>query len=261
MARMKFLCDAERCIECNGCVTACKQEHEIPWGVNRRRVVTLNDGLPGEKDTAPHALPDAPAWRYALSIASTKRPKASCCTTRIVHWLRLLLHACPFGAPQFRRTAHRPSRQDGQPGTSGGRPPRRITAPPSAGRMGATVSRGKLPEGAEMCRPRRCSAGRRRVVADIYRTRVLPAQRQRSRVGDGYGKPRRNGRSSSPGPNHGNGLDPLAFAWRWRWWRWRLRRENHGHRIHNKQYQQPTTALQSAPSKTIKSSGKRDQGA
>ena len=26
MARMKFLCDAERCIECNGCVTACKNE-------------------------------------------------------------------------------------------------------------------------------------------------------------------------------------------------------------------------------------------
>ena len=49
MARMKFLCDAERCIECNGCVTACKQEHEIPWGVNRRRVVTINDGVPGER--------------------------------------------------------------------------------------------------------------------------------------------------------------------------------------------------------------------
>ena len=49
MARMKFICDAERCIECNGCVTACKNEHEVPWGVNRRRVVTLNDGVPGEK--------------------------------------------------------------------------------------------------------------------------------------------------------------------------------------------------------------------
>ncbi|MCB1832394.1 MAG: 4Fe-4S binding protein, partial [Geminicoccaceae bacterium] len=24
MARAKFLCDAERCIECNACVTACK---------------------------------------------------------------------------------------------------------------------------------------------------------------------------------------------------------------------------------------------
>ena len=49
MARMKFVCDAERCIECNGCVTACKNENEVPWGVNRRRVVTLNDGVPGEK--------------------------------------------------------------------------------------------------------------------------------------------------------------------------------------------------------------------
>ena len=49
MAKMKFLCDAERCIECNGCVTACKNEHEVPWGVNRRRVITLGDGEAGEK--------------------------------------------------------------------------------------------------------------------------------------------------------------------------------------------------------------------
>ena len=47
MARMKFLCDAERCIECNGCVTACKNTNEVPWGVNRRRVVTINDGVVG----------------------------------------------------------------------------------------------------------------------------------------------------------------------------------------------------------------------
>ncbi|MBC7728915.1 MAG: formate dehydrogenase, partial [Microbacteriaceae bacterium] len=33
MARMKFICDSERCIECNGCVTACKAEHDVPWGV------------------------------------------------------------------------------------------------------------------------------------------------------------------------------------------------------------------------------------
>ena len=45
MARMKFLCDAERCIECNACVTACKNENGVPWGINRRRVVTINDGL------------------------------------------------------------------------------------------------------------------------------------------------------------------------------------------------------------------------
>ena len=29
MAAMKFYCDAERCIECNGCVTACKNENEV----------------------------------------------------------------------------------------------------------------------------------------------------------------------------------------------------------------------------------------
>ena len=46
MARMKFLCDAERCIECNACVTACKNEHEVPWGVNRRQVVTIKTGSP-----------------------------------------------------------------------------------------------------------------------------------------------------------------------------------------------------------------------
>ena len=45
MARMKFVCDSERCIECNSCVTACKNENEVPWGVNRRRVVTLTREL------------------------------------------------------------------------------------------------------------------------------------------------------------------------------------------------------------------------
>jgi len=39
MAQMKFLCDVERCIECNACV----------WSINRRRVVTINDGQPGER--------------------------------------------------------------------------------------------------------------------------------------------------------------------------------------------------------------------
>ena len=52
MARMKFLCDAERCIECNACVTACKNENEVPWGINRRRVVTINDGKPGERSVS-----------------------------------------------------------------------------------------------------------------------------------------------------------------------------------------------------------------
>ncbi len=49
MARMRFLCDPKRCIERNACVTARMNEQETPWGVNRRRVVTINDGDPGER--------------------------------------------------------------------------------------------------------------------------------------------------------------------------------------------------------------------
>lgn len=49
MATMKFLCDVERCIDCAGCVVACKEGHHVPVGVNRRRVITLNQGKPGEK--------------------------------------------------------------------------------------------------------------------------------------------------------------------------------------------------------------------
>ena len=65
MSRMKFLCDADRCIECNACVTACKNEHEVPWGINRRRVVTINDGLPGERS------------RHTASVSATTKATAT----------------------------------------------------------------------------------------------------------------------------------------------------------------------------------------
>ena len=65
MARMKFLCDADRCIECNACVTACKNENEVPWGINRRRVVHINDGNPGER---------------SISMACLHCPAAPCAT-------------------------------------------------------------------------------------------------------------------------------------------------------------------------------------
>jgi formate dehydrogenase iron-sulfur subunit len=64
MARMKFLCDAERCIECNACVTACKNENEVPWGVNRRRVVTINDGKPGERSLSACIAQMPLAWLF-----------------------------------------------------------------------------------------------------------------------------------------------------------------------------------------------------
>jgi ferredoxin len=72
---MKFLCDAERCIECNACVTACKNEHEVPWGINRRRVVTIQDGKPGERSISVACMhcSDAPLWQCVQLIVFIKQ--------------------------------------------------------------------------------------------------------------------------------------------------------------------------------------------
>src|SRR5206468_12880334 len=104
MARMKFLCDADRCIDCNACVTACKNENEVPWGINRRRVVTINDGKPGERSVS------------MACMHCTDAPCASVCPVTCIYPTEdgIVLHnkdlcigcgycfyACPFGAPQY----------------------------------------------------------------------------------------------------------------------------------------------------------------
>ena len=104
MARMKFLCDADRCIECNACVTACKNENEVPWGINRRRVVTLNDGKPGERSVSMACMhcTDAPCAAvcpvncfYTTADAVVLHSKDLCIGCGYC------FYACPFGAPQY----------------------------------------------------------------------------------------------------------------------------------------------------------------
>ena len=109
MARLKFLCDSDRCIECNACVTACKNEHEVPWGINRRRVVTINDGKPGERSIS------------MACMHCTDAPCAAVCPVQCFYGTSdgLVLHdkdlcigcgycfyACPFGAPQYPRVGN-----------------------------------------------------------------------------------------------------------------------------------------------------------
>src|SRR6516165_9635935 len=159
MARMKFLCDAERCIECNGCVTACKQENDIPWGVNRRRVVTINDGVPGERSISVACMhcSDAPCMAvcpvdcfYHTEEGVVLHDKDLCIGCGYC------FYACPFGAPQF----------------------------PQQGAFGV---RGKLPVCAEMCSTKALLAGDGNVISDIYRNRVTMRAARGTKSGPPWG--------------------------------------------------------------------------
>ena len=90
MARMKFLCDVERCIECNACVTACNNENEVPWGMNRRHVVTCMHCT-----DAPCAAVCPVDCFYTTADGIVLHDKDLCIGCGYC------FYACPFGAPQY----------------------------------------------------------------------------------------------------------------------------------------------------------------
>ena len=187
MARMKFLCDAERCIECNGCVTACKQEHEIPWGVNRRRVVTINDGVPGERSISVACMhcSDAPCMAVCPVDCFYKTEEASCCTTRICA-------SAAATASTRARSARRSFRRRARSACAARWTSAR-SAPAARSPIGSEaefqkygrnrLAEGKLPACAEMCSTKALLGGDGDVIANIYRDRVTA----RGKGGEGWG--------------------------------------------------------------------------
>src|SRR4030081_3072422 len=179
MARMKFLCDADRCIDCNACVTACKNENEVPWGINRRRVVTINDGKPGERSVS------------MACMHCTDAPCAAVCPVTCIYPTEdgIVLHnkdlcigcgycfyACPFGAPQYPKVGNFGSRGKMDKctycaGGGGGEAPGSAeeVAKYGSNRFGE----GKLPLCAEMCSTKSLLAGDGDIIAQIYKERVL----------------------------------------------------------------------------------------
>lgn len=174
---MKFLCDVERCIECNGCVTACNNEHDVPQGINRRHVVTLDDGEHGER---------------SISVACmhcTDAPCAAVCpvdcfyTTDdgiVLHDKDLCIgcgycfYACPFGAPQFSEQGafNARSKMDKCTFCAGGPPAdNSVEEYRKYGRN--RIAEGKLPLCAEMCATKALLGGDGNIVSDIYRKRVM----------------------------------------------------------------------------------------
>ena len=104
---MRFYCDDKRCIDCHGCEVACKEAHHLPVGVNRRRVVTLNEGVIGKEtylSIACQHCADAPCEQvcpvdcfYVRADGIVLHDKDTCIGCGYC------LYACPFGAPQFPR--------------------------------------------------------------------------------------------------------------------------------------------------------------
>ena len=103
--RVKFLIDENRCIECQSCAVACKEGHELPVGVNRRRVVTVNEGIQNKEISVSVACwhcDDAPCAKicpvdcfYIRADGIVLHDKNKCIGCSYC------LYACPFGAPQF----------------------------------------------------------------------------------------------------------------------------------------------------------------
>ena len=177
MARMKFLCDAERCIECNACTVACKNENDVPWGINRRRLVTLNDGQSGEKSISISCMhcTDAPCIAvcpvsciYQTDIGVVLHNKDVCIGCGYC------FYACPFGAPQFPQSTNFGSRGKMDKCTFCAGGPEEADGEESYQKYGRNrIAEGKLPLCAEVCSTRSLLAGDGNIISEIYATRTL----------------------------------------------------------------------------------------
>ena len=177
MARVKFLCDADRCIECNACVTACKNEHEVPWGINRRRVVTINDGKPGERSVSMACMhcTDAPCAAVCpVSCFYTTADGVVLHSKDLCIGCGYCFYACPFGAPQYPKVGNFGSRGKMDKCTYCAGGPEADSTPAEYAKYGANrLAEGKLPICAEMCSTKSLLAGDGAIIAEIYKERVM----------------------------------------------------------------------------------------
>ncbi|GAA5187027.1 formate dehydrogenase FDH3 subunit beta [Ferrimonas gelatinilytica] len=180
MATMKFMCDTKRCIECNGCVVACKNENEtaLEWGIQRRRVVTINDGQPGEASISVACMhcDDAPCMKVCPANVFSKTEDGI-----VLHdkdrciGCGYCLYACPFGAPQFpKKSAFGGKGKMDKCTFCAGGPNTEAGSAEEKAKYGANrIAEGKLPMCAELCATKALLAGDAGMVSDIYRERVV----------------------------------------------------------------------------------------
>lgn len=177
MGQVKFLCDVERCIDCNGCVVACKEGHHVPVGVNRRRVITINGGQPGEKSISVACMhcADAPCIAVCPVDAIYQRADGIVLVSKkTCIGCGYCFMACPFGAPQFPAGNVFGARgaMDKCTFCAGG--PEETFSKEEKSLYGQNrIAEGKPPLCAAMCATKALLAGDADIVADVYRERVF----------------------------------------------------------------------------------------
>ena len=168
--RLKFYCDNDRCIDCNGCAIACDEAHELPIGVRRRRV----QGQEVSTSIACMHCNDAPCSLvcpvdcfYIRDDGIVLHDKDICIGCGYC------LYACPFGAPQFPR--------DGVFGAKGsmdkctmcaGGPLPDNTHDEQEEYGQNRISEGKVPVCAAMCSTKALLVGESAIIEQIYNDRV-----------------------------------------------------------------------------------------
>lgn len=178
MARMKFYCDEDRCIECFACTVGCSEAHELPTGISRRKVITLNEGIEN--------------LEYSLSIACMHCTDAPCEKVCPVDCFYIredgivlhdknkcigcgyCLYACPFGAPQFPRDGAFGAKgvMDKCTMCAGG--PLETNSEHERELYGQNrIAEGKVPMCAAVCSTNALLVGDSQKVSEIFRQRVL----------------------------------------------------------------------------------------
>lgn len=184
MARMKFYVDNDRCIACYGCQVACSSAHEVPVGINRRKVVIINEGVVGKEYSSTLACQhctDAPCAQvcpvncfYIREDGIVLHDKKTCIGCGYC------LYACPFGAPQFPRDGAFGIKGEMDKCTMCAGGPEETNSSEERELYGQNrIAEGKVPMCAAICSTNALLVGDATEVSNIYRKRVM----NRNRIG------------------------------------------------------------------------------
>jgi len=177
-ARMKFYCDESRCIECDGCSVACAEAHELPVGISRRKVVTINEGIAGKEFSTSIACmhcTDAPCAQvcpvdcfYIREDGIVLHDKNKCIGCGYC------LYACPFGAPQFPRDGAFGAKGSMDKCTMCAGGPLETNSKEERELYGQNrIAEGKVPVCAAMCSTKALLVGDAESVSNVFRARVM----------------------------------------------------------------------------------------